>query len=209
MQRVFRSINKVTFDSIGTGWQGGSGTIDHHVGDGSNLILVGLSTTASGAGGASLSIGGSAMTNTAYIQYHSNGVNDSGQVQIFSMFNPPKGDITITVGLSGGLYAASANSVSYCGVHSIGAYTAATGNSSSPTQSAVNKDAHGVVFQMFGSYGNFTSYNQNKRWSINVSGNDHSCLLGDAFGIANPEFIASLSSSTVWGGIAVPLIPVP
>lgn len=59
---------------------------------------------------------------------------------------------------------------------------------------------------MLGGYANFTGYSQNQRWVANVSGNVRSCLIGDALGQAAPAFTAPMASSTVWGGIVVPLL---
>lgn len=145
---------------------------------------------------------------SAFGQYYTNNVNDSGQINVYAMLNPPKGSMSLAIALSGGYFAVSANSASYTGVGSLGAGVFASGNSAAPSQSATGGNSRGGFFHMFGSFGNFTSYNQNQRWLVNPSGNPRACLLGDALGVAAPTFTGALSAGTVWGSVIVPLLPV-
>ncbi|WP_142274338.1 hypothetical protein [Mycobacterium scrofulaceum] len=201
-------IPRVLPDATGAGIEATTGgSWPHPVGGGASLVLVGVSSFASGPGTFTATLGGTAMTQVAGFQYYSNGVNSSGQVAIYSFFNPPKNNPIIAVSFTGGYsYAVTANSVSYAGVVSLGTPAQASGSTSPAGQSASGGDARGGFFQMLGGYANFTGYNQNQRWVANISGNSHSCLIGDALWQAAPAFNAPMASSTVWGGIVVPLL---
>ncbi|MGV0065113.1 hypothetical protein ACRU1O_22780 [Mycobacterium colombiense] len=171
------------------------------------MVLVGVSSFASGPGTLTVTLGGTAMTQAGGFQYYSNGVNSSGNLEVYSMFNPPKNNQTIAVNWSGGYsYAVTANSVSYAGVVSLGTAVDVSGSTSPASQSASGGDFRSAFFQMFGGYTNFTGYNQNQRWLANISGNARSCLIGDALGQAAPTFNAPMASGTVWGGILLPLL---
>lgn len=202
------SKNGILLDAIGAGGQGITTTTFAHTVGTANLLLVGTSTFASGAGTLTVTCNGTAMTQvpSSSFQYYSNGVNSSGQLAFFYMFNPPAGACTIVVSFTGGSsYAVTANSASYSGVGSLGTASTVSGSSATPTQAVSGGTTKNVVFQMFGGYGNFSAYNQNQLWLANVNGNEHSCLIGHALGVSAPTFAASMPN-TAWGGAAVPLI---
>lgn len=205
--RPLPPLARVLPDAIGAGIEGTGGSYLHPVGGAASLVLVGVSSFASGPGTMTVTLGGVAMTQVASFQYYSNGVNSSGQAAIYSMFNPPKNNQTIAVSFTGSYsYAITANSVSYAGVVSLGTPADVSGSTSPAVQSASGGDPHGGFFQMLGGYANFTGYNQNQRWAANISGNARSCLIGDALWQPAPAFNAPMASSAVWGGIVVPLL---
>lgn len=158
---------RVLPDAVGAGVEATTGgSFLHPVGGAASLVLVGVSSFASGPGTMTVTLGGAAMTQVASSQYYSNGVNSSGQVAVYSMFNPPKNNQTVAVSFTGSYsYAVTANSVSYAGVVSLGTPAQASGSTSPAAQSASGGDPRGGFFQMLGGYANFTGYNQNERWA--------------------------------------------
>lgn len=205
VMRLLPPPPRVLPDAVGAGVEATTGgSFLHPVGGAASLVLVGVSSFASGPGTMTVTLGGAAMTQVASSQYYSNGVNSSGQVAVYSMFNPPKNNQTVAVSFTGSYsYAVTANSVSYAGVVSLGTPAQASGSTSPAAQSASGGDPRGGFFQMLGGYANFTGYNQNERWVANISGNARSCLIGDALWQAVPHNPLAAPDARPWFTIQV------
>lgn len=204
MSAVGHSVVSYDAASVGTNTGVVTSISWSHTATAGTLVLAAISESTAGDapsnvkyGTTSMSLVGTApMNNTGY-----------GAVYVYKLASAPGGAQSISASFSSATYA-SGCSVSYRNVGSLGMAATVYGSSTSPSQS-VSQSPGGIIFQAFGSYSaNATaSSGGTSRYLSGLGASGFAGLAAQDSAASNPTFNATLSTSTPWSGIAIPLIP--
>lgn len=199
------------FDAVGAGAAAGATTWTFNItiGSAAKACVVGFGFDgATSTPTATAKVGSTSMTQLdSILSFWSASGSDIGSMFVFGLLNPPTGTQTVTVTTSASSHT-SVNAISYDNVSSFGTTSKTTGTGSTASHSVLSAPGRRIV-QMFsiGFSLDLSAYNQTSRYSVAHTANSQSLIIGDAPSVGLTTFSASISSSTTWGSIAVPLIP--
>jgi hypothetical protein len=203
----------ITCDFTGISWQYGASSAPqwpHQIGSGANCLVVAATLNCSAAlTNCTCKVGATTVTklaNTA--NYVSGGIS---YVYLFALMNPPTGiqNIILTPTGGGSVYA-SANSVSYKGVTSLGTAATASGSAANPSQTIAAAIGNVVVWALGGYINNnISAFNGLIRHNNGyVSTYAVPCLVGDIPGAAS-TVLSATAPADAWGSIALPMYSTP
>ena len=207
----------VAFDAVGAGTTGGgtaskSVTYSHTIGAGANCVIVGAGVLATAAATFTAKVGTTSMTQVGAFLFET--ASNDGYVVLFKLLNPPTGAQTMTFAVSGGTDYIAVNSVSYANVGSVGATATTNSGTSTSASLTVSAAPNDMVVQVFAANNSgvpalsFSAYNQTSRYNVTgVNSVNIGTLMGDAPGASSVSFTSTVSTSSTWGAIGVPLLP--